>query len=436
MEKNGAKNNAQNDLTPKQREMLALFDGEALTASDIALTVHKDIMTVRQHLKALVAGSHILSSKRGRVVYFHKEGVAVPEGEKRGGASVEDGETPDDGMQENKEDELGRDAERDEDSDEESELDEERDDESDDGEDDETVAPRRARRTGGNDFLVEGAVDPAKANAILDVKHFERQRLETLYADTPDYMLPVIQEALRSILSLTNDAAALDAEYERIRRQEGIDKKTLITWAIALSANGLTYADIAKKPDAPAAPTPPEPVVDVDDPANDDADQDDEGYAPPAPLPAPEPPVRTKRSYTRRRPPADIDEDEASEQPDRSIRIDPRLTPKQQMERDVFRKDSALLTVLESNLCATMTEVGCRLSEAEWSEYAMIVSVANGGQGGSAERFVALFRKAHPSIPAADARELAMLALTEENRRTDEAAARYGQLSAMYFRTA
>ena len=177
---------------------------------------------------------------------------------------MEDGETPDDGMQENEEVEEGHDGEDEEVSDEESEMDKERDDESDDGEDAETAAPRRARHTGGNDFLAEGAVDPTKANAILDVKHFERQRLETLYADTPDYMLPVIQEALRSILSLTNDAAALDAEYERIRRQEGIDKKTLITWAIALSANGLTYADIARKPDAPVAPTPPEPVVDVD----------------------------------------------------------------------------------------------------------------------------------------------------------------------------
>lgn len=413
-----------------------MFDGEALTAADIAMTVHKDIMTVRQHLKALVAGNHIQSTKRGRVVYFHKEGVSVPEGERRGGASAEDGETPDGGMPENEEGEEGPGGEHEEGSDDGYGMHEEQEEESDEEGDSDTAAPRRAGRAGGDDLLVEGTVDPTKATGILNVKRFERERLETLYADTPGYMLPVIKEALESILSLTNDAAALDAEYERIRRREGIDKKTLIAWAIALSANGLTYADIAKKPDAPTAPVRPEVAADVDDAADDHENQDDEGYVPPAPLPAPEPFVRAKRDYTRRRSPAGIDEGEGNERPDRSIHIDPRLTPKQQMDRDVFQKDPALLALRETNLCASLTDLTQRLSPAEWSEYAMIMGLANGDVQGSSERFIALFRKAHPSIPANDARELAMLVLTPENMRARDAAARYGKLSAAYFRTA
>ena len=436
MRKNALPLPAQNDLTPKQREVLEMFDGEALTASDVALNMQRDVLSVRAHIRALVAGRHIESSKRGRVVYYHKTGVPVPNGEKRSDDAFDENENK-------PRDEDGVDDERTEQEGTEEQVDALDDDEESDGE----IAFERGmsqRRTAPKDdeFLIEGTISVERAQSILNVQQFERERLWELRRTTPAHMLPIIKHSLEIILALRNNAQALEDAYNKIQRQEGIDKRTLIAWATALASNNVTVDDIMET----ATPT-PHPAAsdhvaesaayaeeDVEDPMNEESVEND-----PSP-PPPEPPQR-KRAYTHQQSTNATalsmrSSEESNARTKRSIHIDPRLTPKQQMDRDVFQKDPALLALHETNLCAALTDLEGRLSHNEWSEYALILSPPNDAKRESMERFITLFRKAHPSIPAMEAHELATLILSEEDMRTGDAAARYAELSDAFLRTA
>lgn len=431
-------------LTPQQEKVLGMFDGEALTAAEVAMNLRKEITGVRQQLRSLVTGKHLETTKRGRVVFYHKHGVEAPNEERRtnGDNAADFG-----GFNEGNDDETVQDDDKNDAPD---DADDEAAETPEVGQ--HTDAPETSRghaRPSARGEHIEEA-DPRQAIPQFDEAQNGRATIGALFAQTPKEQLPLIEEALAHMSELRGNHGALRDFYEHFFVDHGIDEHTLIRWHIALFASGYTPSDFREALASVYTPEPPPAAAAATDDGKDD-DQDNRETVDKArdPMAREADVLDVLYDVSRQDPPhplhptvantlhmnASIDRHRQSTGYNLGrLAVNPRISPRHQMEIDVYSKPAVESGNDETDLAGTLCEIGGRLTDAEWAEYESIVHLSEIGavQPAFAKRFSELFFKAHRAIPGADCAALANLILIAPDARTKVQSAEYELLAKKY----
>ncbi len=208
-------------LSPAQQRMLDMFDSEPMTPTNIGTALNLTVETVRLHLKTLISKGYIETTRRGRVVYYHKKGVDVPTGEEispeefASGDADSHGDDEDHGVSDVNEDD-----------------------------DDESISEilmghvRRRKIPRNDDWVVDGAVDLKRVVSTYDPDTANNEELAKLRKDTPSSALPLVSEALTCMISLQGDQPGLRDLYAKYEAHD-IERGLLIRWFLAMKAHGV-----------------------------------------------------------------------------------------------------------------------------------------------------------------------------------------------------
>lgn len=409
-------------LTPAQKRAFELFDGEPLTPNDVANRLDVSVATVRQHLKALVAAKRIDATRRGRVVYYHKPGVEVPE-EENEPLSDEDAAGDEDVANDSPEPTGASD------------------------EDDQTNDPAEPR------VEFEGVLFADASEHAIPAFNEEEHRassIDQLLKEITDEQIPHVIEAMERMSALKNNNAALQELYDECVAEHGLNKHLLIRFFMVTVSHGIDPSTLfARKKTAiepPATPKEQAAAIDGQELGNPEiASSRDTSHAllmdridamkqvlamqeeiaaletvhgmHEAELPSP--PIRKVRTLPQKETAAQS-----------KLVIDPETTPSRQMEKAIFSRKADELGQHETNLAASLCAIESRLSKVEWAEYQSLITMTRDGThtDSSKQRFRALLGQAHHTLPKHTVDELCSILLVPPLLRDEQQLARYDQL--------
>lgn len=409
-------------LTPAQERAFGLFDGEPLTPNDVANRLDVSVATVRQHLKALVAAKRIDMTRRGRVVYYHKPGVEVPE---------EEGETsPDEGAV--REDEgAGESSEHPETPD----------------HDEQANDPAEPRVEFDGTLFADGGEHAIPA---FDEAALRASTIGRLLEEITDRQIPHVIEAMKRMSALKESNKALEEFYDEYVAEHGLNKHLLIRFFMVTVSHGIDPSTLfARKNTTIEAPAATQAHANAID---DRVPDDEEGeFRPDVPqtalmerIDALKPILDMHEEILALETVHGMQEAELPPEPARKVRtrrqkessiraklvIDPEKTPSRQMLDAVYAHRADDLGQEETNLAASLCEIESRLNAAEWAEYGSLLALTREGAhtDGTKRRFRELLGKAHRSLPTNVVDELCSILLIPPLLRNEQQLARYDQL--------